>query len=91
MNWYELVIYLSYKNKTIFRINRTNTHYEIGQQTSMGWIVLDKQYYEKTLKQFISKETKRELYYKKREEDNKKYERLKRKQKISEIIYQIFK
>ena len=91
MNWYELVIYLSYKNKTIFRINRTNTQYEIGQQTSMGLIVLDKQYYEKTLKQFISKETKRELYYKKREEDNKKYERLKRKQKISEIIYQIFK
>jgi len=88
---YELVIYLNYKNKTIFRLNRTITHYEIGQLTSMGWIVLDKQYYDEELKQFVGEETMIKRYYEKQEKFNKKYERLKRKQKISEIIYQIFR
>lgn len=91
MFWYELVIYLNYKNKTIFRINRTNTQYEVGQQTSMGWLVLDKQYYDEKEKRFVNEETKEKLYYKRREENYKKYKRIKKRQKISEIIYQVFK
>lgn len=89
--FYELVIYLNYKNKTIFRLNRTFTRYKKGQQTSMGWIVLDKQYYDRNLKQFVGEETMIKNYFDRKSAFDKKYKRLKRKQKISEIIYQIFR
>ena len=88
---YCLVIYLNAKKKTIFRIvNTYSVSYKIGETTSMGWLVLDKQYYFDKLKQFVGEETMKKIIKERQEQFVKKRVKSEKRKKITKIIYDIF-
>lgn len=86
-----LVIYLNCKNKTICRMNKGLSFKKIGETTSMGWQVLDIQYYCEKRKMFVSEKTMNEIEFESQEKKFEKSKRMKRKMKIIENIYEVFK
>ncbi len=86
-----LVIYLNRENKTICRINKGLIFKKIGETTSMGWQILDIQYYCEKLGMFVNEKTMNEIMLESQEKKFKKSKRMKRKTKILENIYEIFK
>lgn len=85
------MIYRNAKGQTLFRINGSAPRYKVNETTSMGWYVVDKQYYDEKLKMFVSDETVKMNYYKSQEEYFKKRRKIEKKQRILEKLYKIFR
>lgn len=91
MELYFLIIYRNVKGKIFFRLNSSPLRYEIGERTSMGWLVVDKQCYCEKLKKFVGEETMRKVFYDSQKEHWEKMKKRRKTEKILNFIYQVFK
>ncbi len=84
-----LIIYLKRDNTTIFRLRHTLETKKIGETTSMGWTILDIQYYRDG--HFYSQSNYYKLLSKSIEKNARENERKSRAKKIIEVLASAFR